>query len=553
MSVTCLLSWVVTANGRIVSFDDTPIDAVSHRLRFSSKASLSNKVEELKAVNDRLEAIQSLKPLYYRGFEPLVPVVDEDDQFRAQYESRRIVEADIVGESSDILEDDMDIDDGDPVVADEAFAALLNDKREIQVGTKVYKYTSHLVFVAEPFRMAVIDKTIATMDQTRPTANLFHRRTEEAANSTTYSGPCTIRMERTLLNDGIELYKSAGCQEDTRHRDLFLTTTIEDRPNCHRSLRVPTLDTSHDGCGGTGGYVPTPSPPSPTPPIPPVQDRHDQSASSYINSLGYCEAKKGLLDFLLGDSRRCISKFGKRHRVKTKFWNQDYLVYTSIGVAVKNQRRKYRIWWTRSTDEIRLGISQAYFEVVHPTPDIGKILQQHAISYEYKGSVYNRWGSQVHSTSGSLPNFPFDIQDNNPVLIYVDLPKILGNDIDQRLTAKQVNELFWGQLWSQAKSIARRAGNTNPKTAVVTGFTNNKVVVNLMDESYQRFNHKKITKIFEEDWGFQIKIGWSASGGWSNPEPDTVKLTDFKNVAVDFYGVARSGSTWRGSKMSYTD
>lgn len=540
----------VPLNGAaLVSFDDTTIDKLNHRLVFTSESSLSQKVRELKTIEeDRSDTTASLQPLYQQGFKPLVPAVnDENDVYFTEYEARRYEEAGVSAKSLTTNDDDeIDIDDGDPIVADDAFAALLNDKREVQVGSSVYKYTAYGVFVATPSQMSAVEKTIATMEKNEP-INLFHRRRTTAASDNTELN-CEIQMERIVIEEGIELYKSAGCKQVEEDRKLI----FEDH-HCHRHLRGE-LSLISDPCGGTGGSWPTPpspTPPTPTPPAP-TPPSHDQAAANYINSLDYCDASSGTLDFLFGTSRKCISKFGSKHRVKTRFWNQNYVVYTSIGVSVKNQKKSWGIWWTRSTDELRLGISQAYFEIVVPVPDINSILQQNSISFEWQGGIYNRWGSFIQpSSSSSLPNFPFDISDNNPILIYVDLPKVLGHNIDQTVTAKDINDLFWQQLWSQARSLVRSLGSPEPQSAVMTGFTNNRVVVNLVDESFQKFNSKKITEIFDSDWGFQIKFGWSDSGGFGTPEPQTVELADFTNVAVDFYGVARSGSTWRGSRIQY--
>lgn len=76
-----------------------------------------------------------------------------------------------------------------------------------------------------------------------------------------------------------------------------------------------------------------------------------------INGLPKTPGKDNwFLHTLFGESRVATEHFDKRHRVKIEFFNQNYGFYKSVGISVRNQTRRFRIWWASKANEVVLGI-----------------------------------------------------------------------------------------------------------------------------------------------------------------------------------------------------
>lgn len=236
--------------------------------------------------------------------------------------------------------------------------------------------------------------------------------------------------------------------------------------------------------------------------------------------------------------------------MKTKFLNQDYVVYRRIGVQVKYQKRSWGVWWSRSTDELRIGVTQATFRVSYDVPDISAILGSLAISYVRENLIYNQNGNVVGSSS-SLPPLPFGLSNMDSIVINVDLVSIFGQNIgiDFEFTADDFNQFFWETLWDQARSLGSGLNPQSPPTNfLVVGVTNNYTYINVVGD-WRNYGKKKLTRTWHEDWGFMISIGWTDGSGFGSPNLVPVDLADYPEIEADFYGIARRGNTWKGSKM----
>jgi hypothetical protein len=98
-------------------------------------------------------------------------------------------------------------------------------------------------------------------------------------------------------------------------------------PPCEATYSTPCSACGTSGSSGTGTTTST---------------RYFTREDALAN-LKQCDYKSGVLDVLFGPSEKCIQHFSNERRMKVKTWNTNYLLYKSIGLKVKGQK-KGDIW-----------------------------------------------------------------------------------------------------------------------------------------------------------------------------------------------------------------
>ena len=141
------------------------------------------------------------------------------------------------------------------------------------------------------------------------------------------------------------------------------------------------------------------------------------------------------LHTLFGESRVATEHFDRRHRVKIEFFNQNYGFYKSVGISVRNQTRRFRIWWASKANEVVLGINYIYMTYKMPTAPLKELQaakdENEFITLAYKGDFYFRaQGSYIKSTfKVEEAKLPF-IKYNNEKLLTIYIPSVAGYKID---------------------------------------------------------------------------------------------------------------------------
>ncbi|MDC1355757.1 hypothetical protein N8205_02815 [Flavobacteriaceae bacterium] len=94
--------------------------------------------------------------------------------------------------------------------------------------------------------------------------------------------------------------------------------------------------------------------------------------------------------------------------------------------------------------------------------------------------------------------------------------------------------------------------SSNTKTFAVTYQKDyNNIEVLYFGERYKKTNDNKIKRKFYSDVSFVIGATWGDQGGWSfdGIKPANEFFRNYTHYELDFYGMARRGSTWRGNRM----
>jgi len=224
---------------------------------------------------------------------------------------------------------------------------------------------------------------------------------------------------------------------------------------------------------------------------------------------------------IFGESRVATEHFDIRHRVKIEFFNQNYGFYKSVGISVRNQTRRFRIWWASKANEVVLGINYIYMTYKMPTAPLKELQaakdENDLITLAYKGDFYFR---------------------------------------AQGIVSDLLSQKNIATLYKMGFDFLRNIGSKDKEFAVVrTPQFEDEIEAMYFAERYQGENTNKKKIHLSTDYGFLLTFTSSVDkkgGKWyNNFGVKPPELRDYKTIKYDFYGMARVGGTWRGVRMVY--
>lgn len=491
---------------------------INGRFYFSSKENLKTAIEQLKKEkNSDLEV--KFEKLYSEGFRSHTPIVNPNNDELISKLSKEINSKNTPFcdncKGTSVSEEEEDNSIGDPY-----FAAVVNQNDEIIVGDSIYKITKDLgvlfIQISDTTHLYEYLNTIKT------------GKTEKKASIQNIE-PCALRAQKggiTLLDSKISRYIAP---EDN--------------------------DCGGNSGGGGGGGV---SPPAP-------QISPDILLQNQINKLVECQpSKTSLFQNIFGTNIACINYFDSKHRIKTEFWNQSWLVYKSVGVQVRTQVKKVWIWWASEADEIYLGVNRIYMRFNFPEPKITYFNPSYSNPevpvYMYKGEF-----NVQQYTPGILTNAPFIIADSglpffnfggDILNIYIrKLPYLDNYDIKSERNIKAVYQL--------GINFLRNKINFDDPHEFVVSYQKSPTEIEVIyfGERYQSFNNNQIKRTFYKDTEFVVSATYNTTpynpnsstpyGNWKFKvdKPSQSMARNYTYFELDVYGLARKGSTWSGSRM----
>ncbi|WP_310595087.1 hypothetical protein [Flavobacterium sp.] len=478
---------------------------VNGRFAFPSKSSLSSKMEELKNVDITL-AEKFFEKYYKNGFRSSKPMVNiKNNELVTILENEFLAKKPLTKITSKTTTDPEE----DNSISDPYFAAVVNQNNEIIVGDSLYK----------------IVKDVGTLS--------VKLKDSTALYDYLKLNNITNKSKTARLIDPCELAQNNGGY-----------TEVNSKITRYINPDVPS-------CGSN--YPDTPMPQIPIPQISPEQQLQNQ-----INSLPICElGDTSWFQSLFGTNLSCIDSFDSRHRIKTEFWNQNWGVYNSIGVQVRTQVKTLWIWWASDADEIYLGINMVYLKFNFPQPKI-ESYNPFPDNTTYTPNVYmynNNYQMKNNSGYYSLvnlsgkPELPFFKFGNDNILnIYI---RQLPNPNIQINSQDNIKQLYQLGLDYLGKSL------NSKKDFVVTHQKNQyEVEVIYFGEQYKSKNTNIVKRTFDSQTK-EILISYTTDGSFqTNLSSFSLKTSnsgnfrDYTDYKLDFYGLARMGSTWKGSRAN---
>jgi len=462
---------------------------------------------------------EQLTALYDNDYTPLRPIVNKNNVavVSQKYSDKITNYAMRTGKSEEDYFEDSHF------IGDNKFASLLNDKGEIQVRDSIYKYTPYGLFIVHESDykslLVYMNNTLdpPSIDPSNPNPP---NPDEPSILDPKPIAPiaCSVMGELSALSNG-EL--------------VSLTNEIK------FIVPQPIDDPCNPG-GGGGGGSPSPNPtPTPTPPT------NDELKEEYIDSLEPCSSFNGWMNFIFGQSDICYSHFSSKSRIKTKFWNQDYYIFQSIGTRVLHQF-KTGFWYDAKIDELELGVINMSFDY-EINYDLRSTLppninQQYIIDNSGTSSSIYDYNLFNKIDEINLPKWPFDAE----VVVYLELP----HGIDVSITDKELNKILWKNARKRLKKFYKSKNKTMPGEFLVVYKGTSNLGYSFSTEVKNRKDAKRI-----ENWQaaqFEIEITFLLSTGakliYQTISPQ--KIGSYKNPKALFYGIGRRGRTWRGSLLS---
>jgi len=427
------------------------------------------------------------------GFVSLVPLCDADDEVNVNnYYINRTSKLKSGG-LDDIPLDSLEYED--EFICDPYFAALLNEKRELQISDMVYKYTQYGVFYTKYDNLETLYAFINSKD------SAFFQRYQPDEEIEISEGIYFFRFD---YSDSYSLEKVCiDCQEA---KSSTLKSATNTKPN--------------------------------------------------IEDLKVCSSlRKTWLTKVVGPSAHCYENFTSKARIHVKVWNQNYGIYSSLGISVGNQYKKLGIWWTNKTEELELGYTFASFKypgVKMNWPQTNSI----GVKYDgYKMDQYGRLVSTEKHPSSFFTDFPIADKDKTVLEIYVWDPfngkrviDISGKDVNNTIKdlTKRAGIVVWNSL---KKSLG------SPSTIVVSSNPSNDIEFTYTNWKSHKTNENKISEVFDWNTGqIGFKYNFDGSVGWDNVDYTKIMTAkSYKEARILCYGMGRRGSTWKGAQVDFKD
>lgn len=488
---------------------------INGRFNFSSTESLNQMIKELNTKD--ITVIENEFETYYRnGFRSHNPIINPNNEellakFSQEYSQKK-------GNQNKSSENE---DDDESFIADPLFAALINDNNEIIVGDTIYKFTKNKGLYFANVKDSVHLINFVENKELNSKSNIIKR--EELMLD-----PCEVRAMNggiTQIDESISMY----------------ITPIDEINGC-------------TGGGSTGGGT--------IPSVPQTTD--EEKLQEIISNLPVCEGKDNWINNLFGKSYWCIEHFDDRHRIKTEFWDQKWLIYASSGIFTKTQVRTLGVYWASDSDEIHLGINRILLRYNFSQPDYKSLTHPNLFNtykaplYMYKGDFMVDTGNYyvnttIEVTKNSIPFFDFESSDI--LNIYIPNAPLIG-DFNLNLTTQDItSQSNIKALYKMGIDFLKDKFNSGAKKefAIIHQKNLNEIEVIYFGERYKNTNDNKIEHKFYSDVSFLISTTWNDSGSGGNwkytVKPAQENFRNYTYYELDFYGLARRGTTWKGSRM----
>lgn len=495
-------------------------DFENGRFVFDSRKNLSSSIKYFED-NQVSYSENYFESFYNKGFRSHLPIVNPEnkllqkkfeDEFVAKLNDNNIQMSSIESSTSN-----PDEEPEDSFIADPLLAAFVNSDNEIIVGDTLYKFIkekglffSHIKDSA--FLFDYVNKTFTT--------NEILGFTTKSTNTVQYN-----------LEDGVSRVSE----------------------NVYRYIQNAEI-MPHEGGGGGGGGSYTP---------PPVQSpfAKEKKLIETINNLPITKGKRNFFKNLFGTDYEAFNYFDRRHRTKTQFWSQDWKFYSSTGILVRYQHRIMGFWVRKKTDELCLGINHILLRYKYSMPRISSPTHPQLFNSQKKSPIYmydkkfivkNNNGKFEFSFIESDKILPFFKFSNREILnIYIPL-------IDRRYslnTSDIINKNNIANLFKMGFDFFRDRLSSQKDFAIIHQLNSEEISVLYFTSRLQERNARQIKKVLDREFGFIVGFGSNFQKNSNNfyLSSGSKYFKNYLEYNLDFFGMARSGSTWKGHRIVNTD
>lgn len=391
-------------------------------------------------------------------------------------------------------EDELEYCLSDSIIADYAFAQLLNESREIQVADTVYRYFANGVAFA----------------------------------------PVEFKSDLKLIDEEVAAIRIEQFESPTT---LQLTTRVKFMPMYYKQITFN--DILVDGGGGvtsstTNGNSNTGEG---------LTLKNGVFIPKYnIRDVNYNSSGDGgwfhkLWNGIWGKNILAIKKFNGHRRMRLGFYDQNYIIYSNIGMEVKMQKKRCGIWWNCKTSEIRIGWSAVELRYKMQKPVKTYFTSDEMIGKQNQGNEF-------------------------PVIMRCDFPFKNGQDIlfnipliNYDVKIKDVNKLLQSGLeiaMDRGSYILRQMMNKTNQNQKGIYSVDDKWILSIIgaDEDVKT-NAKTFEKKFYSKWGsFTVDFGYAIGGGISFKGIDMKKADEANLGRAVVYAAVKYGGEWKACRIT---
>lgn len=490
----------------------TKLELIGETIKIDNKTELKNIIKSYqKNVEGQNNFNNEIRDLQNKGFKPLTPIFGKDEaekieKFILEKKERIRNSYKNIGVSSKSTSS-IEINFEDEIIKDPAFAALLNENREIYVSDSLYKYTDKGLYFclikdrdklySYLSKVSLVKKAMQVKNMVSPCEQEQMQRNLVAFN------------EITEVTDGIMLF-----------------------------IPLPECDPYGD--------VPEPTPT----PIP-------LSPKLIKQNLGICTIEKqGFFEKIFGASESCEDYYSDNRRIQVSFWNQNYFLFSSVGCSARFQKHIehwWASWWEKSyAQNIELGINDIQYDYKFNVPQFNIAeYQYNTVFFEYNGVRFNQEGKTIFKLPTENPGFIFDTDSPQDALsVYI------FNDSFELLNAKELNNA----IDIAAKSFVSNLPGTYDKYILEDKIKNDKIKYNVVKAvpfsnkvtfktigvKWTHNDDNAITQYFDLNFLLTWKSNYSDAGDYLK---GLIGGTAYTNVSADIYGAALHNGEWKGKRL----
>lgn len=252
-------------------------------------------------------------------------------------------------ELAEIIADSLEYDPEDSLIVDPYMMALLNENREVQIADKMYRY---------------VDEGLLIYD-----APVFDSIWNGGPGSVFDPGNI-IWPDSMVIQDGesMVVMDNNGNEAVLHPIEYIRGDYVGDRD----LIDYPGGGGFGSGIGGSSGGGTSGDNTEDEPTNGLLLNDGSIVPESNINFAYYEQGEgdgswiqKGISG-LLGTNVVVINKFDKKHRMKLRMFDMDYLIYKSCGMTVRMQKKFLGIWWRKKAQRIYYGWSPLEIEYKFP-------------------------------------------------------------------------------------------------------------------------------------------------------------------------------------------
>lgn len=402
-------------------------------------------------------------------------------------------------ELAEIIADSLEYEPEDSLIVDPYMTAVLNGDREVQVGDKICRFVDDGMLMYDANEKQLFEPT--KIEQKVPVEMLTHGQ----------------QMQVEDINGKEAQFVRIDYQKPVEH-------ILVDRGDFGggSSSGGGTVSYNYDGSITLTNGVRIP------------KDRIQRA--TYTKGGGTGSWLANGVSGLFGLNVSITNNFNKRHRMKLRMYEQDYIIYRAVGMTVRMQKRLFRIWWRKRAQEFRYGWSAIECEYKFPSPtflDPPKMpngLPQ-----------YNKYPTAM------TKKFPF--ANSKTVLFHVPLVSydVTTGDVNGALAAGMKKIASSIQGWfndTQNKSLTN-----NPRGLFTTRDGDRKILVIFPQGEEVDYGTGREVVRWDKQWfSGNFSIGFKsnlAGGGFHYKNSSFSPAKDVSIIRGRIYGAVKYDGQWR--------